>query len=114
MVSALHDSRDVVPAQHGALRGQEEDHRGRGYCHGHLHREEDGAIEFWRLKDHLRNDFVHSQYWSDDMWKSKMAGGRGRYRLGHGPVSSALKAKRRLNVQSGLGKDQKGAMRGSP
>ena len=25
--------------------------------HGHLPREEDGAIEFWRLKDCLRNDF---------------------------------------------------------
>ena len=30
--------------------------------HGHLLREEDGAIEFWRLKDYLRNDFVHSQH----------------------------------------------------
>ena len=45
--------------------------------HGQLPREEDGAIEFWRLKDYLRNDFVHSQLWSDDMWKSKMAGGGG-------------------------------------
>ena len=25
--------------------------------HGQLPREEDGAIEFWRLKDYLRNDF---------------------------------------------------------
>ena len=25
--------------------------------HGHLPREEDGAIEFWRLKDCLRNEF---------------------------------------------------------
>ena len=33
--------------------------------HGHLPREDDGAIEFWRLKDYLRNDFVHSQHWSD-------------------------------------------------
>ena len=45
--------------------------------HGELPREEDGAIEFWRLKDDLRNKFEHSQYWSDDMWKSKMAGGGG-------------------------------------
>ena len=45
--------------------------------HGDLPREEDGAIEFWRLKDYLRNKFAHSQYWSDDMWKSKMAGGGG-------------------------------------
>ena len=45
--------------------------------HGHLLREEDGAIEFWRLKEYLRNDFVHSQHWSDEMWKSKMARGGG-------------------------------------
>ena len=40
-------------------------------------REEDGAIVFWRPKDDLRNKFEHSQHWSDDMWKSKMAGGGG-------------------------------------
>ena len=41
--------------------------------HGDLPREEDGAIEFWRLKDDLRNRLEHSQYWSD-VCKSKMAG----------------------------------------
>ena len=45
--------------------------------HGELPREEDGAIEFWRLKDDLRNKFEYSQYWFDDEWKSKMAGGGG-------------------------------------
>ena len=40
--------------------------------HFHLLREEDGTIEFWRLKDHLRNDFVRTQHWSDEMWKSTM------------------------------------------
>ena len=44
---------------------------------GQLPREEDGAIEFWRLKDDLRNRFEHSQYLSDDVWKNKMAGGGG-------------------------------------
>ena len=43
----------------------------------HLLREEDGAIEFWRLKDDLRNEFENSQHWSDEMWKSRMAGGGG-------------------------------------
>ena len=43
--------------------------------HGSLPREDDGAIEFWRLKDDLRNDFENSQYWSDEKWKSKMQGG---------------------------------------
>ena len=44
--------------------------------HGELPRE-DEAIEFWRLKDYLRNHFEQSQYWSDEVWKSKMAGGGG-------------------------------------
>ena len=45
--------------------------------HGELHRAEDGAIEFWRLKDDLRNKFEYSLYWSDDVWKSKMTGDGG-------------------------------------
>ena len=45
--------------------------------HGELSREEDGAFEFCRLKDYHRKEFEHSQYWSDEMWKSKMAGGGG-------------------------------------
>ena len=28
--------------------------------HGDLPTEEEGAIEFWRLKDYLRNDFMHN------------------------------------------------------
>ena len=42
-----------------------------------LPREEDGAIDFWRLKEDLRNRLEHSQHWSDEMWKSEMAGGGG-------------------------------------
>ena len=42
--------------------------------HGDLPREEDGSIEFWRLKDCLRYEFENSQHWSDEMWKSKMQG----------------------------------------
>ena len=45
--------------------------------HGHLPREEDGAIEFWRLKDDLRNEFEYSQHCSDEKWKSTMAKGGG-------------------------------------
>ena len=45
--------------------------------HGHLLREDDGAIEFWRLKDYLRNNLVRSQHWSDEKWKSTMAKGGG-------------------------------------
>ena len=43
--------------------------------HGHLPREEDGAIEFWRIKDYLQNIFVQSQHWSDEKWKGTMANG---------------------------------------
>ena len=45
--------------------------------HGSLPREEDEPIEFWRLKDDLRNDFVRSQHQSDEMWKSTLAKGGG-------------------------------------
>ena len=41
--------------------------------HGSLPREDDGAIEFLRLKDYLRSHFVYSQQWSDEKWKSTMA-----------------------------------------
>ena len=49
--------------------------------HGHPPREDDRAIEFWRLKDYLRNHFVQSQHWSDEMWKSKMAKGGGNKKI---------------------------------
>ena len=52
--------------------------------HGDLPREEDGAIEFWRLKDCLRNHFVHSRHWSDEKWKSTVAkGGGNKKRIQH-------------------------------
>ena len=45
--------------------------------HGGVPREDDGAIEFCRIKDYLKNHFVHSRHWSDEKWKSTMAkGGR--------------------------------------
>ena len=45
--------------------------------HGHLPREEDGAIEFWRIKEYLGNHVDQSQHWSDEKWKSTMAEGGG-------------------------------------
>ena len=44
-------------------------------------REDDGAIEFWRLKDYLRNHVVQSQHWSDEKWKSTMAKGGGNKKI---------------------------------
>ena len=42
-----------------------------------LHREEDGAIEFCKIKFHLRNHHSQIQNWSDDRWKACLAAGRG-------------------------------------
>ena len=43
--------------------------------HGRLPREDDGAIEFWRIKDYRQNHFVYSQHCSDEKWESSMARG---------------------------------------
>ena len=40
-----------------------------------VHREDDGAVQFWRIKDNLRKHFLYCHHWSDDKWKSSMAGG---------------------------------------
>ena len=45
--------------------------------HSNLPREENGAIEFWRIKDHLENHFVYSRLWSDEKWKNTVARGGG-------------------------------------
>ena len=38
-----------------------------------VQREDDGAIQFWRIKFHLRNQFSQVQHWSDERWKSCLA-----------------------------------------
>ena len=40
-------------------------------------REEDGAIEFCKIKFHLRNHHSQIQNWSDDRWKACLAAGGG-------------------------------------
>ena len=42
-----------------------------------LQREEDGTIEFCKIKFHLRNQFSQIQNWSDDRWKACLAAGGG-------------------------------------
>ena len=42
-----------------------------------VQREDDGAIKFWRIKFHLRNQFSQVQHWSDERWKSCLAAGGG-------------------------------------
>ena len=72
--------------------------------HGELLREEDGAIEFWRLKKDLRNKFEHSHFWSDDVWKSKMAGSGGnnkKFQYCTDPSGQEILYLRALQGQSG-------------
>ena len=42
-----------------------------------VQREDDGAVQFWRIKNYLRNQFPQVQYWSDNRWKACLAAGRG-------------------------------------
>ena len=42
-----------------------------------LQREEDGAIEFFKIKFHLRNHHSQIHNWSDDRWKACLAAGGG-------------------------------------
>ena len=38
--------------------------------HGSLPRDNDGAIEFWRIKDNLQTHFMYFHQWSDNKWKT--------------------------------------------
>ena len=40
-------------------------------------RKDDGAIEFWRIKDNLQKHFLYCHHWSDEKWKKSMARGGG-------------------------------------
>ena len=42
-----------------------------------VHREEDGAVHFWRIEENLQNPFLQSIHWSDDRWKACLAAGGG-------------------------------------
>ena len=42
-----------------------------------LHREEDGAVHFWRIKENLQNQFPQSIHWFDVRWKVCFAAGGG-------------------------------------
>ena len=43
----------------------------------HVHREEDVAVQFWRIKENLQKYFLRSPRWSDSKWKACLAGGGG-------------------------------------
>ena len=70
--------------------------------HKNLPGEDDGAIEFWRIKDDLHKHFLHCHHWSDDKWKKSMAGGGGnKKRYQYCTDSSAILYLRALQGDSG-------------
>ena len=42
-----------------------------------VQREDDGAVQFWRIKEQLQSQFPQIPYWSDDRWKACLAAGGG-------------------------------------
>ena len=42
-----------------------------------VQREDDGAVQFWKIKNFLQNEFPQNQYWSDDRWKACLEAGGG-------------------------------------
>ena len=42
-----------------------------------VQREDDGAVQFLRFKEHLQSQFPQIPYWSDDRWKACLAAGGG-------------------------------------
>ena len=42
-----------------------------------VHREDDGAVHFWRIKEHFQNPFPQSIHRSDSRWKACLAAGGG-------------------------------------
>ena len=70
--------------------------------HGSLPRDNDGAIEFWRIKDYLQDHFVFCHHWSDEKWKKSMAGGGNKKRFQYCTDSSGeILYLRALQGQSG-------------
>ena len=45
-----------------------------------VQREEDGAVQFWRIKSYLQSQFPQIPYRSDDRWKACLAAGGGAQR----------------------------------
>ena len=42
-----------------------------------VQREDDGAVQFWRIKNFLQIQFPQILYWSDDRWKACLSAGGG-------------------------------------
>ena len=64
-------------------------------------RENDGAIEFWRIKDYLQDHFVYCHHWSDEKWKSSVPGGENKKKQYCTDSSGAILYLRALQGHSG-------------
>ena len=53
-----------------------------------VQREDDGAVQFWRIKEHLQKHFPYCPHWSDGKWKKSMAGGGNKKRYQYCTQSS--------------------------
>ena len=42
-----------------------------------VQREDDGAVQFWRIKNFLQDQFPRTAHWSDGRWKACLAAGGG-------------------------------------
>ena len=68
-----------------------------------VQREDDGAVQFWRIKNFLQNQFPQIPYWSDDRWKACLAargGSKRRYQY-CSDVSGTIVYLRALQGHSG-------------
>ena len=43
-------------------------------------REDDRAVQFWRIKNFLQKSISTNNYWSDDRWKACLSAGGGAYK----------------------------------
>ena len=72
---------DAVACREYTLPREEEASQPKGWIQGverqQVQREEDGAVHFWRIKEHLQSQFAQIPYWSDDRWKACLAAGGG-------------------------------------
>ena len=68
-----------------------------------VQREDDGAVQFWRIKFHLRNQSSQISCWSDDRWKAFLAAGGGSKRRYHycSDISGTILYLRALQGHSG-------------
>ena len=68
---------DVEPAEYSISHYEVSKKLIRLFRHGSLPRYDNRAIEFWRIKHYLQDDFVFCHHWSDNKWKKSMARGGG-------------------------------------